>query len=81
VILDGVKILLLKFARLFKLICDQIRVSAKWLFTKSIPILKNKGKSKNIESYRPIVNLCSASNFFEILTLKRFIEIHDENLV
>ena len=40
---------------------------------------KNKGDKKNMESYRPIANLCSTSKVFEKLILKRIIEIQDDN--
>ena len=47
---------------------------------KTIPIHK-KGPRKDIENYRPIANLCSASKFFEKLILKRITEIADDNNV
>ena len=47
---------------------------------KTIPLHK-KGPRKDIENYRPIANLCSASKIFEKLILKRITEIAEENNV
>ena len=47
---------------------------------RTIPIHK-KGPKKDIENYRPIANLCSASKIFEKLILRRINEIAEENKV
>jgi hypothetical protein len=46
---------------------------------KTIPVYKNKGNKKDVESYRPIANLCSTSKVFEKLILKHIREIQDKN--
>jgi hypothetical protein len=45
-----------------------------WLVTKTISVLKNKSKPQNIESYRPMANLCFTSKIFEKLILKSEIQ-------
>ena len=67
------------FTELFKRIYHEKSIPEQWLVSKTIPVYKNKGEKKNIESYRPIANLCSASKFFEKLILKRILEIQTEN--
>ncbi len=48
---------------------------------KTMPICKQKGQSKNIENYRPIENLCTASKICNKLIMKRIIKIHNEERV
>ena len=64
---------------LFEKIYHEIVVPQQWLVFKTIPVFKNKVEKKNIESYRPIANLCSASKIFEKLILKRIMTIQSEN--
>ena len=40
-----------------------------------------KGPKQQIENYRPIANLCSTTNIFERLILKRIQSIENENKV
>jgi hypothetical protein len=49
------------------------------LVSKTIPVFKIKGDKKNVENYRPIANLWSASKVFEKLILKRIMEIQLAN--
>ena len=79
VLVDGVDILVNPFSVLFNKIYYEKSIPEQWLIAKTIPIHKNKGEKKNIESYRPIANLCSASKIFEKLILKRILDIQDEN--
>jgi hypothetical protein len=51
------------------------------LMAKTIPVFKNKNKPQNIESYRPIANICSTSKIFEKLILKRILEIQEHNKI
>ena len=79
VLVDGIDFLAGPFAELFNKIYYQQSIPGQWLISKTIPVFKNKGDKKNIESYRPIANLCSASKVFEKLILKRILEIQDTN--
>ena len=81
VLLDGTEHLLQPLTTLFAQIYKQRKIPNQWLVAKTIPIFKNKGEKRNIENYRPIANLCSTSNFFEKLILKRILEVQDENKV
>ena len=62
------------FSRIYKtgLIPDQ------WKVSKIIPIFK-KGSKNQIENYRPIANLCSASKVFEKLILKQIHYLESTN--
>jgi hypothetical protein len=65
--------------RKFGKVYSQRNIPAQWLVAKTIHIYKNKGDKKDVESYRPIANLCSTSKVFEKLILKHILEIQDEN--
>ena len=66
--------------KLFNKIYTQRSLPEQWLFAKITPVPK-KGLKNNIENYRPIANLFSASKFFEKLILQRVLEIEkDSNL-
>jgi hypothetical protein len=54
-------------------------ISGQWLISETVPVYKNKGEKKNIENYRPIANLCSASKIFEKLILKRIMKLEIKN--
>jgi hypothetical protein len=56
-------------------------IPGQWRVAKTIPVYKNKGDKKDIESYRPIANLCSSSKIFEKLILKCILEIEASNKV
>ena len=78
ILIDGVDHLMTAFGGLFSRIYTQKEVPEQWLVSKTIPVFKNKGDTKDIENYRTISNLCSCSKFFEKLILKRILEIQDE---
>jgi hypothetical protein len=46
---------------------------------KTSPVYKNKGDKKDIENYRPIVNLCAVSKVFEKNILNSTLEIQETN--
>ena len=77
--MDGINELTYPLSIIFRKIYYEKAIPGQWLIAKTIPIYKNKGEKKNIESYRPIANLCSASKVFEKMILKRLLEIQDEN--
>ena len=79
--MDGMEVLLPPLTKLYELIYNLRQVPDQWLVSKTIPIYKNKGEPQNIESYRPIANLCSTSKIFEKLILKRILEIQEQNKV
>ena len=79
VLVDGINELTYPLSIIFRKIYYEKAIPGQWLIAKTIPIYKNKGEKKNIESYRPIANLCSASKVFEKMILKRLLEIQDEN--
>ena len=70
VLVDGVDILSMPMHKLMSMIYKEKKVPDQWLVSKTIPIYKNKGQSKDLENYRPIANLCSSSKIFEKLILK-----------
>ena len=61
---------------------DQIYSSCsipdQWKVAKIIPIFK-KGNKNEIENYRPIANLCSASKIFKKLILKQIQYLENTN--
>ena len=67
ILIDGSDPLISPLNDLFNLICTQKKIPEQWKVAKTIPIFKNKGESKNIESYRPLLNLCWDSKVFEKL--------------
>ena len=76
ILIDGIDILRKPLAVLFSLIYETRQIPQQWLISKTIPIHK-KGNTANIENYRPISNLCSASKFFEKLILLRLHQIEE----
>jgi hypothetical protein len=76
---EGYKILVNPFSVLFNKIYHEKSIPEQWLIARIIPISKTKMKKKNIESYRPIANLCSMTKIFENLILKRILDIQDKN--
>ena len=62
--------LLPPMANLFNEIYHSCKVPDQWKVAKIIPTFK-KGNKCQIENYRPIANLCSASKIFEKLILKQ----------
>jgi hypothetical protein len=76
---DEIDVLAYPLSVLFVKIYHENAIPGQWIIAKTIPIFKNKGEEKNIESYRLIANLCSASKVFEKLILKRLLDIQEEN--
>ena len=74
ILTDGIEILKYPLTILFNKIYTQKVIPEQWLISKIAPIHK-KGNSNQIENYRPIANLCSASKIFERLILLRIQEI------
>ena len=79
IVIFGLTITLLKDTRnlllnplsdLFNKIYSTGLIPEQWKVSKIIPIFK-KGNKNEIENYRPIANLCSASKVFEKLILKQ----------
>ena len=64
VLVDGLEWLIEPLAHLIKLIFNEKIVLEQWLISKIIPIHK-KGNKANVENYRLVANLCSASKVFE----------------
>jgi hypothetical protein len=67
ILLDGAEMLVDPLSNLFDKIYHQKCIPEQWLVAKTIPVFKNKGDKKNIESYRPIAHLCSASKSLKSL--------------
>jgi hypothetical protein len=59
IFLDGADILMNPLTVLFEKVYYQKNVLDQWLEAKTIPVLKNKGDKKDIESYRPVASLCT----------------------
>ena len=62
------------FEKIYKTNC----IPDQWKISKVIPIFK-KGPKTQIENYRPIANLCSASKVFEKLILKQIHYLESTN--
>ena len=62
--------LLEPFSSLFAKIYNLCKIPDQWKVSKIIPVFK-KGSKREIENYRPIANLCSASKILEKLILKQ----------
>jgi hypothetical protein len=65
VLVDGINKLTNPLSIIFKKIYNEKAIPGQWLIAKTILIFKNKAEKKNIESYRPIAKVCSASKVFE----------------
>ena len=70
--------LLPPMANLFKEVYLSCKIPEQWKVAKIIPIFK-KGSKVQIENYRPIANLCSASKIFEKLILKQIHYLESKN--
>ena len=66
------------FSLLFGKIYQSCSLPEQWKISKIIPIFK-KGSKNQIENYRPIANLCSASKVFEKLILKQIRYLESKN--
>ena len=70
ILIDAIEILKNPLSVLFNRIYESKQLPQQWLISKINPIHK-KGVTSNVENYRPISNLCSASKIFEKLILLR----------
>ena len=68
ILVDGIQFLLQPLSVIFNKIYLTKTIPEQWLIAKVNPIFK-KGNPRNVENYRPISNLCSASKIFEKLIL------------
>jgi hypothetical protein len=73
ILLDEADILINPLTVLFKKVFIIKNIPSQWL------VAKTKGDKKDIESYRPIANLCATSKSFEKLILKHILNIQNEN--
>ena len=80
ILLDGIDILISPFAKLFTMIYQERAIPEQWLIAKITPIHK-KGSKNQIENYRPVAGLCSASKIFERLILNRITDLEFLNEV
>ena len=78
VLFDARVTLLCPMASLFKKIYNSGCIPEQWKVSKIIPIFK-KGSKVEMENYRPIANLCSASKIFEKLILKQIHYLESKN--
>ena len=69
-IYDAREKLLPPMATLFNDIYNTNKIPDQWKIAKIVPTFK-KGSKIEIENYRPIANLCSASKVFEKITSPR----------
>ena len=76
VLKDGAQILAAPFTKLFEKIYQTGELPDQWKISRTVPLYK-KGNKNNLDSYRPISNLCSASKIFERMMLNRLIDIED----
>ena len=77
VLKDGAHILADPFTKLFEKIYQTGELPDQWKISRTLPLYK-KGNKNNLDSYRPISNLCSASKIFERMMLNRLNDIEDE---
>jgi hypothetical protein len=80
VLKDGAEILASPYSKLFEKVYQTKELPDQWKISRTVPLFK-KGNKKNINSYRPISNLCSASKIFERLMLNRLTDIESTNNV
>ena len=72
--------MLVPLAKLFELIYKEKKIPEQWRLSKIIPVHK-KGNKQDIENYRPVANLCSASKVFERLILNRINQLEEEGKI
>ena len=77
---DGFEYLLDPLAKLFTLVYAEKAIPDQGRFAKIVPVHK-KGSKQLIDNYRPVANLCCASNIFERLILNRILQIEALNNV
>ena len=70
VLIDGIDLLIDWLTKLFSMVYRDCTIPGQWLVAKITPILK-MGSVHSIENYRPVAALCSWSNIFERIILKR----------
>jgi hypothetical protein len=67
ILVDGMEHLINPITRLLALIYKETKIPEQWKVARTIPVFKNKGDVNDIENYRPIANLCSASKYLKNL--------------
>ena len=70
VLIEGMAHLLNPLCKLFNFIYCSKTIPDQWRLSKIVPVHK-KGSKSEIENYRPVANLCSASKIFERLILQQ----------
>jgi hypothetical protein len=80
VLRDGAEVLASPYSKLFDKVYQTKELPDQWKISRTVPLFK-KGNKKNINSYRPISNLCSASKIFERMMLNRLTDIESTNNV
>ena len=70
ILIEGIDHLLKPLCKLFGFVYKTNTIPEQWQMSKIIPVHKN-GSKFDIENYRPVANLCSASKIFERLILNR----------
>ena len=75
---DSKDLLLNPLTDLFEKIYSTGVIPDQWKVSKIVPIFK-KGNKNEIENYRPIANLCSASKIFKKLILKQIQYLESTN--
>jgi hypothetical protein len=78
VLKDGAEVLASPYSKLFEKVYQTKELPGQWKISRTVPLFK-KGNKKNINTYRPISNLCSASKIFERMMLKRLTAIESTN--
>ena len=78
VLKDAKDVLINPLSDLFQKIYHTGLIPDQWKISKIVPTFK-KGNKNEIENYRPIANLCSASKIFEKLILKQIHYLESTN--
>jgi hypothetical protein len=76
----GAEVLASPYSTLFEKVYQTKELPDQWKISRTVPLFK-KGNKKNINSYRPISNLCSANKIFDRLMLNRLVDIESTNNV
>ena len=84
ILLDARNSLLVPFFNVFNQIYLTCKIPEQWKVAKVAKVAKKnpifiKGKRTEIENYRPVANLCSASKVFEKLILKQIHYLESKN--
>ena len=68
-IIDGIELLLKPLSKLFNNIYVNDQIPEQWKLSK-ITTVHKKGAKSNVENYRPVANLCSATKIYERMILE-----------